>query len=176
LAPAGATALLAAVLLAGCGGSTKTVSPSGAAALVSRLASPKPTSVHCPGGVAAKVGNTLSCKVGYANGDRGRVVVTIVAMRGSRATLRIAGASALRIDTIGAKSAEDYLRSNIRSNTGSTSQVSSISCANDTPDVVGNTIPCRVAFRDGHRYRVTVHIENHRGGVFARKSDVHVVR
>jgi hypothetical protein len=172
LAPTALSALLAAALLAACG-ATKTVSPTDAATLVSRLASPKPSSVHCPGGVAAKVGNTISCQVGYDNGDRGRVVVTVEATHGSRATLRIAGAGALRIETIGAKAAENYLRANILSNTGSTSQIGSISCANDTPDVVGHTIPCQVFFRDGHRYRVTVHVANTRGGVFAGRADVH---
>jgi hypothetical protein len=163
-------------LLAGCGGSMKTVNPSGAATLVRRLASPKPTSVRCPGGVVAKVGNMLSCDVSYANGDRGRVVVTVVSTQGSKATLTIAGASALRIDSIGAKAPEQYLRSNILTNAGSTGQVSAISCANNTPDVVGRVVPCQVVFRDGDRYHVTVHIANTRGGVFARKGDVHRVR
>lgn len=175
LTPAVAGALLAAALVAACGGETKAVSPSDAAALVSRLASPEPSSVRCPGGVAAKVGNTLRCNVSYANGDRGRVVVTIVATQGSRATLKIGGARAVRIETIGAEAPESYLRGNIRSNSGSTGQVSSISCANDTPDVVGRTIPCQVAFRDGHRYRVTVRITNTRGGIFAAAGDVHRV-
>lgn len=172
---AAAGALIGGALLAGCGGGTKTVSPSAAAALVSRLGSPRPSSVRCPGGVAAKVGNTVRCKVSYANGDKGLVVVTIVATPGAKATLRIAGASALRIEMIGAAAAEDYLRSNILANTGSTSQVSTISCANDTPDVVGHTIPCQVVFRDDHRYRVTVHIANTRGGVFAGRRDVRLV-
>ena len=56
--------------------------------------SPKPSSALCPSGVGAKAGNTLTCKVSYANGDKGRVLVTIVATHGSKATLKLAGASA----------------------------------------------------------------------------------
>lgn len=163
-----ASALIATVWVGGCGGDKK-ANPADATGPVSQLASPGPSEVSCPGG--ARVGSKLNCRVSYANGDAGRVVLSVA---GRTADGRPYGStSALRIVTIGAGAAEDYLRSNILHNTGSNTQLSSINCANNVPDAVGHTFPCRLALKDGDLYTVTVHIANNRGGLFVGKSDLH---
>lgn len=166
-----ASALIVTAWVGGCGGGKRAANPADARGPVSQLASPGPSEVSCPRG--AKIGSKLNCKVTYANGDTGRVVLSVA---GRTADGRPFGStSALLIDTIGAEAAADYLRSNILHNTGSTTQLSSINCANNVHDAVGHTFPCRVALKDGDLYAVIVHIANIRGGLFVGKSDLHRV-
>lgn len=166
-----ASALIAAVWVGGCGGEKKVANPADARGPVSQLASPGPSEASCP--VGAKVGSKLNCKVTYPNGDTGRVVLSVA---GRTADGRPFGStSALSIDTIGENAAEDYLRSNILRNTGSTTQLSSVNCVHSVPDAVGHTFPCRVGLKNGDLYTVIVHIANDRGGLFVGKGDVHPV-
>jgi hypothetical protein len=123
--------------------------------------------------MAPKVGSKLNCRLACANGDTQRVVLSVA---GRTADGRPFGStSALRIDTIGAGVAEDYLRSNILHNTGSITQLSSINRANNVPDLVGHTFPCWVALKHGELYTVFVHTANIRGGLFVGKSDLQPV-
>lgn len=58
----------------------------------------QPTSVHCPSGVAAKAGTTLSCDIAYADGTKGTVVEHIQDSSGHV----VIGASDLHLQTAGA--------------------------------------------------------------------------
>jgi hypothetical protein len=166
-----AGALIATAWVGGCGGGKKAANPADASGQVSQLASPGPSEASCPH--VARVGSKVTCKVTYANGDAGRVVLSVA---GRNADGQLFGStSALRIDTIGAGAAENYLRSNILHNTGSTTQLSLINCADNVPDVAGHTFPCRVGLKDGDLYTVIVHIANTRGGLFVGKGDLHSV-
>ncbi|MGI8921746.1 MAG: DUF4333 domain-containing protein [Solirubrobacteraceae bacterium] len=74
-----AIAVLGAVVLAGCG--TATISPSDASDLVKKVYASyrggEPTKIDCPGGTAAKVGNTVTCKLTFADGSTGTQVIHV---------------------------------------------------------------------------------------------------
>ena len=78
---AGTATLLAAAAaaLAGCGDSGSKIDATRAASVVrEQLLGPKPSSVDCPKGVAAKDGKSFGCTVIYADGTSATVTVHVL--------------------------------------------------------------------------------------------------
>ena len=74
----GAAALLVAAL-AGCGDAGPKIDSTRAASVVrEQLLGPKPSSVDCPKGVAAKQGKSFGCTVIYADGTSATVTVHVL--------------------------------------------------------------------------------------------------
>ncbi len=91
------------LLAAGCG--TTTIDHGKAEALIHQAitASPgaqQPTSVHCPSGVTARAGATLTCDIVYGDGTKGTVTEHI---RDSQGHIQV-GAGDLHLQTTGAAS------------------------------------------------------------------------
>jgi hypothetical protein len=70
------TLVVAAALLSGCGATE--IDAGRAEQFVKGTFTIPPRSAHCPGGVEAKAGRTLTCQVVAAGGKRYRVVLHIV--------------------------------------------------------------------------------------------------
>jgi hypothetical protein len=75
-------AATAALLLAGCSASTTEIDSGKAEGFVKQAFSKPPQSVACPSGVEAKAGETLTCKVTSAGGQRLVVTLHIVDGKG----------------------------------------------------------------------------------------------
>jgi NAD(P)H-hydrate repair Nnr-like enzyme with NAD(P)H-hydrate epimerase domain len=75
-----AALILAAVLLAGCGGVDLDASKmqDQLEAYVENIEKAKVSSVDCPSGVEVKAGNTFECSVSLDNGKKGTITVKIL--------------------------------------------------------------------------------------------------